>query len=199
MAEFARQQVKWTRNQFIAAIVEIIALLATVLFTGWAAVAASHAAKAAQESVRVASETAKKQLRAYVGIEEILVGTDSISIVVRNAGQTPALDLVSKITFHWLDGANQMIPKDFNWNVSDKGDDTPAIVGVGERPKIRFAINAERFAKVRAGQMSVFALITLDYKDTDQAPHNTTVCVRYRKNAAGSDSFDNYGGYGKAT
>jgi hypothetical protein len=104
MAEAAKKQAKWTQRQFWATIAEIGALALTVLFTGWAAIAAGRAARAATKSVEVTEDTAKRQLRAYVGtisvpVEKLSVGAPPrICINIRNFGLTPAYKLQS-----WID------------------------------------------------------------------------------------------------
>lgn len=52
MAEAARQQLVWLERQFRATFLEIGGLLASLFFTGWAALAASKAAKSSEESGR---------------------------------------------------------------------------------------------------------------------------------------------------
>lgn len=85
----------------------LAALLFSLLFTGWAAWAAASAASAAEESNSVASETAKRQLRAYLDIKEVAItplaeasgGRIRCDLTIRNAGQTPAHALWSCLSF----------------------------------------------------------------------------------------------------
>lgn len=91
MAEAANNQLKWAERQFFATALEIAALVATVVFTGMAALAASKAAGATRASI----ELTKNQMRARVGVDNASVqGLSStrpiIKIVLKNYGQTPA-------------------------------------------------------------------------------------------------------------
>ncbi|HVI27038.1 hypothetical protein [Hansschlegelia sp.] len=80
---------------------EFLALVISLIFTGWAAFAAAKAAKAAQDAVSVAKDSAKQQLRpyldAYEGWAKIKCDNGSLSydikLVLRNNGQTRAMIL----------------------------------------------------------------------------------------------------------
>ncbi len=96
MAQAAEDSVWWARFQTLLGIFGFGAVLVSLIFTGWAAIAASRAAKAAEVSVGVASLTAQRQLRAYIctisshvrnlGMHKVV----QAHIVAKNAGQTPA-------------------------------------------------------------------------------------------------------------
>jgi hypothetical protein len=95
VAEAIDKQVEWSRWQFIAVLVAIGALVATLLFTGWSASAASRAATVAKQAVHQAREAAQHQLRAYVfptrtHIAALYTGEPKGILRVRNFGQTPA-------------------------------------------------------------------------------------------------------------
>lgn len=96
MAEAAKRQVAWTARQFWVTAAEIGALILTVFFTGWAALAAGRAARATEKATSVASDTAKTQLRAYVHIDDTAgPNVDGeppylFKYYIKNAGQTPA-------------------------------------------------------------------------------------------------------------
>ena len=70
-------------------------LVLTLIFTAVAAIAAARAAKAAELSVEAASKTAEIQLRAYMLPANPTVqlggnGIATVSVMLENAGQTPA-------------------------------------------------------------------------------------------------------------
>lgn len=94
MAIAAEKQADLTETFLATTVVEIGALLLTLLATAWAAVAASRAAKAAQSSVEVASQVAEKQLRAYVVVKKCVLNYEGrepkATVFVTNCGQTPA-------------------------------------------------------------------------------------------------------------
>ena len=98
MAEAAEKQARWTRRQFWATTVEILALIATVCFTAYAALAASRAAKSADKAIEITGELGQRQLRAYVFPSEPKIELDSdgiakASVPFKNTGQTPAYEL----------------------------------------------------------------------------------------------------------
>jgi len=91
----------WTRSMGIAAIIGMVASLigvGLVLITF----------RATRHANDIAKDTAKQQLRAYVGIQEILADLSQtynnwrLSVVWVNAGQTPAYNVISG--FHWKVG-----------------------------------------------------------------------------------------------
>jgi hypothetical protein len=98
MAQAAIDAVWWAGWQTKIGVAGFIAVVFSLFFTGWAAVAAGRAAKAAQASVKVASETAERELRAYVSVTitnlNITKSGDTFLCTARlkfaNSGQTPA-------------------------------------------------------------------------------------------------------------
>jgi hypothetical protein len=96
----------------------VLGLIVSLVFTGWAAVAAAKAAKIAEEAtkdadraieiaernanaaanqVEIAEKTAKRQLRAYLGVSKLTpvdaIGEQGLFLVrleFKNSGQTPA-------------------------------------------------------------------------------------------------------------
>jgi hypothetical protein len=97
MAKATEDAVWWASIQTKIGIAGFFAVIFSLVFTGWAAVAAAQAAKAARASVDVAKDTAKRQLRAYLtGAEsdiEPFEGGWALKVVLRNSGQTPAFDV----------------------------------------------------------------------------------------------------------
>ena len=110
MAEAAIRQVRWVKAQFWATIGEIALLLAAVgasIYAGWQA---RNAVIIANVSTAIAQDTAKRELRAYVGIDALEVessnltsqnyvpttiqagtrATDLLLVTMKNSGQTPA-------------------------------------------------------------------------------------------------------------
>ena len=94
-----RRMVDAAENQVAASIIAVLLLFLTLTATAWAACAAGVAAKAARDSVKIAAETAQRQLRAYLGltnagIEGVSIGCVPVaSFSVMNTGQTPAYDV----------------------------------------------------------------------------------------------------------
>jgi hypothetical protein len=95
MAEGTEELVRLTDRQNVITAVEAGLLLITIVFTAWAAIAASRAAGAADKAVEVTSNTARRQLRAYIAAKECVINWENertIRAVVTliNTGQTPA-------------------------------------------------------------------------------------------------------------
>ena len=98
MAEAAVRQVDWVKRQFWATVVEIVLLIGVIGVSGWAAWEAGGSAKAAEASVKIASDTANRQLRAYVTLAGVTMEPQpgfklKIRIHCKNTGQTPAYGL----------------------------------------------------------------------------------------------------------
>src|SRR5262245_44613735 len=66
MAKAAEDAVWWARFQTILGTFGFVAVLVSLFFTGWAAIAASRAARSARDAVHTATTTAERELRAYV-------------------------------------------------------------------------------------------------------------------------------------
>ena len=103
MANAAEKQIGWLSKQYEATLYEISALVAAVLFTAWAAIAATMAARAADRAIVVASKTAKHQLRAYLAPDRLSLGKRrddgpirDFVVIMRNFGQTPANQVTLK-------------------------------------------------------------------------------------------------------
>jgi hypothetical protein len=92
----AERIARLTERQIGITSFEAFALVVSLIFTGWAAVAAARAARAAEQAVEQNEKTARLQLRAYVGLEHVQIsGIDApegptISLVIKNTGQTLA-------------------------------------------------------------------------------------------------------------
>lgn len=97
MAAEAERLAKLTDSQLTVAIVGAVLLVFTLIAAGVAAAAAWSAARSGKEIVTVTSDSAERQLRAYVTIIEATMGkpgTLHVFIVFKNAGQTPAYHLI---------------------------------------------------------------------------------------------------------
>lgn len=106
-AQAAEDAVWWSRLQSYLAMCGFAAVVLSLVFTGWAAWAAGKAANAAERAVAVASESAQRQLRAYLSCEfdpnrpkdqdvKITKAGSFVPRLAKNRGQTPAYQFV-----HW--------------------------------------------------------------------------------------------------
>jgi hypothetical protein len=163
MAEAANKQAKWTKRQFWATVAEIGALALTVLFTGWAAVAAGKASKAANKSVSVAEDTAKHELRAYFlyDVGQILDFPPNLRasarLIFKNYGQTPASELVMWTAIDIL--PFPLVEPLFKPEINELW--SRAIVGpngiVKKLQVLRRPLTAEEVGAVRGGQAAIYA------------------------------------------
>ena len=94
MSQAAEDAASWAAFQSKLGIAGFAAVLLSLIFTGWAAVAAGRAAKAAESAVDVTRDAAARQLSPYVHVRSATFQWDNggIKIVVEcfNSGQTPA-------------------------------------------------------------------------------------------------------------
>ncbi|SEP14896.1 hypothetical protein SAMN02990966_04115 [Rhodospirillales bacterium URHD0017] len=124
-AQAAEDAVFWARVGFFAVAVSLA-------FTGWAAVAAGRAAVAAESSVKISSQNAQTELRAYVFVKRIVCEavrqnrwTNSSGAVVEgpivaynvfaeleNSGATPTRHLVLGLGGRMF---NEVMPSDWNY------------------------------------------------------------------------------------
>lgn len=110
MAKAAKEQVYWTERQFWGTGVEIILLIFAVGFAGWAAIAASQAARAAAKTVGAM----RRSERAYVKMSHLPSGLDLISqpgfagfvVEIKNHGRTPATITDVLFQLDWFDDEN---------------------------------------------------------------------------------------------
>ncbi|MFZ3180173.1 MAG: hypothetical protein WA156_08215 [Methylocystis silviterrae] len=91
----ARQSAVSTERQANYAEIGLWVGAVAALATAWAAWAAAFAAKAAAASNEIARETAKRELRAYVGFIEYKINTQKheFNISIKNFGETPATEV----------------------------------------------------------------------------------------------------------
>ena len=103
---------RWTKGMFWASVIAValtftglVLLWRTLGYTKSAAISAKDAAEYTRQAVTVASETAQRELRAYVLIDYakyVYLKTFqswAIEIQIRNFGQTPAHDLKTKVDY----------------------------------------------------------------------------------------------------
>lgn len=95
-ANAAEYVASWSWLQFIVGVIGSGVAGIAAIFTAWAAIAASKAARSADKAVEVTSDTAKRQLRAYLHVDKTIL--DGIAphmhpvarVTVVNSGATPA-------------------------------------------------------------------------------------------------------------
>ena len=208
MAEFAKRQVKWVRNQFWATVVEGILLLVTVIFTGIAAIAATKAANAANASVEVASKNAERQLRAYVYVDEISISEDDktttgkcrVSVSIKNSGQTPAHATITAgkaliIEGHPIDLPAPLADIDF-----DKFQKIPSstVLGSGDVKSVHFSVESTHIDRARKKEVTFYFHGAIHYTDVFDRVRKTKFCAQYMGVINGRETFKAYGKYTSA-
>lgn len=142
---------KWAEHLFWATVVQIalsvgglIAIIYSLALNRTATKAAVTAAEAAQKSVNITLDTARKELRAYVGLEKIdavpggseqngkvVVNVWRLTPIWKNNGHTPARRVVTHVS-HKI------------FNIEEiEGFDFPDLWSEGEKPAIEFVLNPQ--------------------------------------------------------
>jgi hypothetical protein len=189
----------WAKWMFWAALASIILTTAgifliwrTLIYTRRAAIAAAEAvveakdatkaailgAKAAQDAVAVASDTAERQLRAYITIESggIVLRSSENGFVIsatarlKNTGQTPGYDLRTSATVT-VERRNTDKPFSAPHNKGETGDSS-SIVGASQDANVdrSKAISTAELEEIRRGQKAIFFWGRADYRDAFKMP-----------------------------
>jgi hypothetical protein len=184
------------------------------------------AANAARATVNSMDDTAQKQLRAYVGIfdillecknltvakyepkTEIIAGTvhdDFIVITMKNFGSTPANQ--ARMWVNWYSQKfGERLPKNFKWGDYDsvsKGEVHPIFAKTaifpGQTIKLLTVINdLTPFRGAIAKMVNFYIYGHIDYVDIYEANHTTTFCYHYSPWRPVGDQFMPYEEYNEA-
>jgi hypothetical protein len=186
----------------------LCATIAAALSVRQAAIATRHAATAAHGSANTANatletmrDTAKRQLRAYVMVDGMVVGETFVKVVLKNAGLTPASNVAGRLTSHWKEGQHQDLPEGFAFPDYDDAVAAPlgfSALGSGQKQMMTFDINADKFKLAREGKLTLFALVRIDYSDVFGQGHPTVLAVKGVKRADDSFGFNVYGNYSRS-
>lgn len=116
MAAEAERLAELTKSQLTITVVQAVLLGFTLIAAGMAAFAAVSAAKSGKEIVTVTRESAERQLRAYVSINELRMNffTDrwNFTPVWQNTGSTPALRTTTGVNWTHFQGD---LPEGFDY------------------------------------------------------------------------------------
>ena len=173
-AQASQEAVEVSRNALLWNIAAFAAVLATLIATAWASWAATRAARAADRSVKLAEDTAKRQLRAYVlpskfKIAGLLAGQrPRITYLLRNVGQTPAHEVRLGAIVVW--GASDASPH-FMKIRFPKAAESPSktVLGAGEEADARMVfastITGELADALRSGASTMVMGGAISYRD----------------------------------
>jgi len=150
-----------------------------------AAQAADAAADASKRAVEIATDTAQRQLRAYVvvGIGVLEGATENGQptgrVVVQNVGQTPAYQVSTDMEI-------AVVSEGQNFNVLSPDDvkRVHMVIGAGHSvrtsQKAAFSLTAEGLAAVQAGTSAIFISGCTVYEDIFGKTWSTQFCHIYR-------------------
>lgn len=139
-----RRAAQAAEDQYAVSLWGALVSSAAAFFTGWAAIAAASAARAARDSVKLSSDIAERQLRAYVLIERAALSRHpdrkedfwAIHIIVKNSGQTPAYKMRAKTEKRFIQNGPEIM------ELSDESMSHPIItIAPGHDYTIRMAFN----------------------------------------------------------
>jgi len=193
MADSTKELVRLAGYQNHITIAEAILLTVTIFFTAWASIAASRAAKAADAAVKVTREMSEIDLRAYISIQNSHADKLATAhkgrgtFTVENVGKTPAKDIMT-----WY--ASFLCPPgvEINWDELPRPDD---ITRFTKSPSAKFIINVETgtalteetIIEIRRGEMILYMVGHIDYKDVFNTPHKTSFRYVFAHKAGSGD------------
>jgi hypothetical protein len=143
--------------------------------------AAESAASAARETVNVARDTARTELRAYMGIDKATWGhlpdlnASAAILTVKNFGNTPAHDVVIKsccmVRGFPSDGPFKLLPIDEGLQTTSKN-----MTGPGNEftQSVVMPVDATQLALLKSGHLGMWTFGEITYKDAFGAEHKTT-------------------------
>ena len=180
MADATDGLVGLTRWQIRVGAAETGLLLVTVFFTVLATLAASRASRAAEAAVQVTTDTAERQLRAYVhpmAIRIVMGENGSVAGKVRaeNVGQTPAYTLANQFTL-----TVAPLPLQEEYLTLNRNRWQGPKVTVPPRGEVYFdatlpgLLTLEYREDIANERAAVFIHGALEYKDIFDKPHTTS-------------------------
>ena len=195
----AERSVRVAEKSFWAAIGGTAVVALSLIFTGWAAVAAGRAARAADDAVKVSRETMTWQLRAYITFDKITVAPmpihgqregRRIGAEWINGGSTPARHATGLITWGAFPGE---LPGDFKFPFSGLSTSGSSTVGPG-LPLLLSCPNPiprEIFEWIGTGRNRVYIWAYVEYRDIfniSSRVHRTEFAAELVMNPSGSGS-----------
>lgn len=178
-----RRMAKAAEAQLWVNVGGLVAVCLSLVFTGWAAYAATVAAKAAERSVSVAQDTAQMQLRAYLNYDQATLfdfETDCpfLQISIKNYGHTPAYEVRFRIGIGLVMAPTHRPapPPLKEWQ--DFGVVAPQAPVVMQRTLINPSIPVSAKQSVKTGGAGVFVSGEIVYRDAfDNRRRTTFLCL----------------------
>jgi hypothetical protein len=180
MANAAQEQIYWLGRQYKLAQWEIVLLTGSIIVTLLAVIAAAIAARSAQQSVAVAQDTARRELRAYVSGRPNFIVSFSNAIPARahyeisNGGSTPAYNLRNAAG---IDVFPYPLPKDFKFpDVEVVKDNSVTLFSASPLQGIisaRRVFTDDEISRVLSGECRLYVWGTIIYEDIFKNPQIT--------------------------
>lgn len=185
MAEAAEETADWTYGQMLATGIEAILLAIAIGVASWAGFWAKRAAIATAETAQIASDTAERQLRAYIHIKNptITINEDKsveVNIPAHNAGQTPAHQMIWNVRAKIA--ARRPDPKIKNNIPSPDGETGVDLAGGGgaNHPQTTTVPDIEKLQEAIAkDETGYFIYGTIKYRDIFDKGHVTKFLLVY--------------------
>ena len=166
-AKAAENSAFWAKWGFWIAIVGAVGIVAALLLT--------------IDSNRIARDTARRQLRAYMVVDTVTgdIGSDGITARLRwiNCGQTPAFDVSGDVKLH--------ISTEPNFDDISIRNQAKTTVGAGKGFSISDALPYSEFENKSGDTEEIWFCARLVYNDVFGIEHKTEGCFSY----AGGKSF----------
>lgn len=150
-----------------------------------AADSAQKSADVAERTVETMADTAQRQLRAYVFTKldnQFIISSNgilSVTIKIKNFGQTPAYDLVSSLIMIFrrlpINSTNKLDVPSFDSDPSK----SPLAPGEFDYQDLSFkdSLSQDFISDVEAGNGAFFIIGEIKYVDIFNNPHNTKFCL----------------------
>lgn len=193
MSQASEYAVWWAKVQTLLGILGFVAVVVSLIFAGWSAIAAGRAAKAAQSSIAFGMDTAERQLRAYIGphtYESTVYPFEAgeyafiAHIEMRNFGLTPAYEVSG-----WMH-AKIEVPDAMSFgNMNDPSEKKPGFVAFpqsGFHFNVGWPISTEEKEALRKQEKRFFIWGRVRYMDAFREPHHFTFRMMSGKIATGT-------------
>lgn len=163
----------------------------TLLAAGYAAWYARHAAAAGAESNKIATETAQRQLRAYMGINSYdltpydigAFNSGRFMISMQNFGQTPAIALITQVSYavtEWID--RDTVPEAWDYESGRFAIDVAP--GAPMFREINFSEHAApAMVELQTGASALWVKFDVSYEDIFRRRHEQTTFFYSRRHS----------------
>jgi hypothetical protein len=160
---------KWGRVTTIGALVYTLITAFIFIATIRSIQEAGRAADAATAQAKTAADTEKRQLRAYVFVDKASVTLDGRTLKgivdLKNAGQTPAYELITRSRIETDEAGKPFTPKPLDNVAPSRGILGPAMVG---NPQAELTLPPENTAVLAAlqnGRAVIYMIAQTQYRD----------------------------------